>query len=239
MKHSPIMRPLPRLLAVGIVLLCSLALATCGPAPPACPDCPACSCNCPDPVVGLEGTTNLDTLALGSNLTVAGTASVTGAASFGSTLTASTSVTSADLTASDDVTVGDKILVDDIDEFTANNDIFFLQPTHAYIDATAVTTNTNLAANDRGELYTNQGAAGEITLTLPAAADGLNFCVYVYAAQNLNVDVQTGDQIHHLTDSAGDKIQNTGTIGDSVCLVGVDGTFWVPVHETGTWSDAN
>lgn len=233
------MRLSPSLRLFLLATLALLALATCGPTPPSCPDCPACTCNCPDPVVGLEGTTNLDTLALGSNLSVAGTAQVTGAASFGSTLTASTSVTSADLTASDDVSVGDKIMVDDIDELTANNDIFFLQPTHAYIDATAVTTNTNLAATDRGELYTNQGATAELQLVLPAAADGLNYCVYVFAAYTVTVDVQTGDQIHHLTNSAGDKIQNTGTAGDSVCLVAVDGTYWVPVHETGTWSDAD
>ena len=92
---------------------------------------------------------------------------------------------------------------------------------------------------DSGALITNMGATAEITLTLPAATAGLQYCIYVSDAYTITVALDGADQIHHLTNSAGDRLQNTGTAGDSVCLTAADGTYWLPLQEIGTWSDAN
>jgi len=111
--------------------------------------------------------------------------------------------------------------------------------TGAKKDYTAKTADYTITIAESGALFSNGGATKEITYTLPSAAEGLNFCFYVYAAYTVNVDVASGDQTHHLTNAAGDRIQNTGTAGDSVCLMGADATYWIPTQEIGTWSDAN
>jgi hypothetical protein len=66
----------------------------------------------------------------------------------------------------------------------------------------------------------------------------LKFCFYTFTAQTLYVDPAADDQIHHLTDAAGDRISN-GTVGDSICLLAADNTYWLPSGEVGTWTDAN
>jgi len=111
---------------------------------------------------------------------------------------------------------------------------------HAYVDAVAKTSDYNVDDNtDTGGLFTNQGASGGgVRFTLPGAVEGLNYCFYVFATNMITVDVQSGDQIHHLTNSAGDCITNT-TEGDSIYVYAIDGTYWVPMQEVGTWNDGN
>jgi hypothetical protein len=104
------------------------------------------------------------------------------------------------------------------------------------IDVQAVTTDTTMTAAQSGRYWSNQGATVTTTLTLPSAAEGLWLCYYTYIAQQVYIDPASGDQIHHLTNAVGDRIGNA-TAGDSVCLVSVDTTYWVPLQETGTWSD--
>ena len=52
------------------------------------------------------------------------------------------------------------------------------------------------------------------------------------------VDPQAADQIYSLTNAAGDRILNT-TAGNSVCLLAIDGTYWIAIYPVGTWSDAD
>jgi len=111
-------------------------------------------------------------------------------------------------------------------------------PWHAGLDVTAITTDTTIADTDTAGTYTNQGATGSLTITLPEAAADLNYCFYTFAAQEIAIDPATGDQIHHLTNAAGDTITNS-TAGDSICLLAVDATYWIPLQEEGTWADGN
>lgn len=103
----------------------------------------------------------------------------------------------------------------------------------------AKTASYSVAATDNGDLFTNIGATAEVTFTLPTAAEGLNYCFYVGAAYTVTIELDGSDQVHHLTNAAGDRVQNAGTAGDSLCIQAIDATYWVPVHETGTWADAN
>lgn len=103
----------------------------------------------------------------------------------------------------------------------------------------AKTSNYSVLATDNGDLFTNVGATAEVTFTLPTAVEGLNYCFYVYAAYTVTLELNGSDQFHHLTNAAGDRAQNTGTAGDSVCFTAIDTTYWLPIHETGTWSDVN
>ena len=60
-----------------------------------------------------------------------------------------------------------------------------------------------------------------------------------YDGDDVYIDPAAADQIHVLTNSAGDRISNT-TSGDSVCLIAADGTYWIVIPaSTGTWADAN
>lgn len=92
---------------------------------------------------------------------------------------------------------------------------------------------------ETGALFSNEDTSSEITLTLPAAVEGLNYCIYVYEVYTLTLDVDDADQIHHLTNAVGDSLQNVGTAGDSICLKAINDVYWVPLGEIGTWSDAN
>jgi len=106
-------------------------------------------------------------------------------------------------------------------------------------DVVTKTSSYVVTVAESGTLYSNMGATAEVTLTLPAAVSGLNYCFYVADAYTMTIDPDDADQVHHLTNAAGDRLQNTGTAGDSVCLTAVDGTYWVPTGEEGTWSDAD
>jgi hypothetical protein len=103
---------------------------------------------------------------------------------------------------------------------------------------TAYTVTHSLAAADTNGLFTNMGASGALTMTLPAAQAGYNYCVYVAAGQAVYVDPATGDQIASLTDAAGDRISNAAA-GSSICLVAADTTNWLPLAPVGAWADAN
>jgi hypothetical protein len=42
-----------------------------------------------------------------------------------------------------------------------------------------------------------------------------------------------------LTNAAGDAISSNATIGDTVELVALDDTKWLPIRTVGTWADVN
>jgi hypothetical protein len=90
-----------------------------------------------------------------------------------------------------------------------------------------------------GRIVTNLGAISLLTLNLPPALEGLNFVVSLSAAQQVDVNPQTGDQIIGLTDNAGDAIRSGSTIGTTVELVALDSTKWLPIRTIGTWTDVN
>jgi hypothetical protein len=115
-------------------------------------------------------------------------------------------------------------------------------PTGTASDGTAVfhsTTGGGLWSAASGYLFTNYGASGAITYTLPAAARGMIFRFGVASAQTLKVDPQNDDQIIGLTDVQGDKIASDMTIGTAITLVALDSTNWLPIPSRGTWTDDN
>jgi hypothetical protein len=114
----------------------------------------------------------------------------------------------------------------------------WLDLTYAKRDFAAKTAGYTILADQRGAIFSNLGATGALTLTLPTAAKGLNFCFYTGAAQTLYIDPAGTNQISHLTNAGGDRISNA-TAGDSVCLVGISTSAWIPLGEVGTWADAN
>jgi hypothetical protein len=92
-------------------------------------------------------------------------------------------------------------------------------------NATAVytyTSNSPLTTAQSGSVITNFGAGGAVTFDLPDAVKGLYYIVTLAAAQDVNVNPQSGDRIWALTDGDGDAISSDAT-----------------VRTTGTWSDAN
>jgi hypothetical protein len=93
-----------------------------------------------------------------------------------------------------------------------------------------------------GVTLINFGATDEITVTLPdvsLSTVGYQYCIYVYSAYTVTIKPATGDQIHALTNAAGDRIQNVGTVGDSICLLNITSADWAPMQEVGTWSDVD
>lgn len=105
-----------------------------------------------------------------------------------------------------------------------------------------VTTDYTVLSTDAGKILTNSGAGAAITFTLPEASTviGKPFHFVVVTADTVNVDVDAADIIVPLTNAAGDKIVNTGTLGNMVTLVAVDNTNFVTLgKEVGTWSDGN
>ena len=106
----------------------------------------------------------------------------------------------------------------------------------------AVSTDYTLTQATSGSTLVNFGATGEITITLPdvdLTTVGYQYCFYVYDAYTITIKPATGDMIHALTNAAGDRIQNVGTAGDSICLLNITSVHWAPMQEVGTWSDVD
>lgn len=154
-------------------------------------------------------------------------------------LTVTTALTVPDATASDDLVV--------VDDASIGGDLSVTgttTSTGAIAGPVNVVLNTDgtevLTAGQSGAVITNTTAVA-LTVTLPDAAAGLVYHFTVLGVAAVNIDPSTtADQIKGgLTDSGGDKIQNAGTVGDHITLVGVNGSTWLPISEHGTWSDAN
>lgn len=106
----------------------------------------------------------------------------------------------------------------------------------------AVSANYTATQSESGATLLNFGATGEIMITLPdvsLSTVGYRYCFYVYSAYTMTIVPFAGDQIHALTNAAGDRVQNVGTLGDSLCLLNITSADWVPMQEVGTWSDVD
>jgi hypothetical protein len=103
---------------------------------------------------------------------------------------------------------------------------------------TAKTANYTVLADQSGQLFTNDGAAGTITFALPAGEEGMEFFFNVRAAQELRID-PNGTETISLPSSgvpgAAGKYLVADAIGESVHLMFTDGN-WFVVGFTGTWT---
>lgn len=116
------------------------------------------------------------------------------------------------------------------------------QPVHiaklvSQVPVTPVTTTASPASTDSGTVYNNIGASDTAVITLPTAADGLQFTVSVMVAQLLNIFANTGDKIRvaSVVTSAGGGI-SSNTIGSSITLVALDSETWFATSVVGSWS---
>ncbi len=101
----------------------------------------------------------------------------------------------------------------------------------------AKTSNYSVAAADCGKVFTNLGATGAITLTLPASpAAGDNYTFAVQAAQELRVDPGTAT-IRDDSGQTADKYKACSTIGACLKLVADSNGDWVTIAKNGTWTE--
>jgi len=138
---------------------------------------------------------------------------------------------------------GSTFSIDDLtvaDELTVTDDATISGVLQAkYLPVTSATQTVTLTTASAGKIIYNSTTA-TTTWTLPDAAAGLWYMFAIDSATAaVNIDPQAGDQILSICDSTGDKISNTGTAGDSVCLYAIDGVDWIVLSSHGTWSDGN
>lgn len=103
----------------------------------------------------------------------------------------------------------------------------------------AHTAGDTLTAAESGSVHTNTGAAGAVTLVLPAAAVGLEFFFGVGAAQELRIDPNGTETISlpstGVPAAAGAYIV-ADAIGETVHLMCAKAGTWSVMGYTGTWT---
>jgi len=101
----------------------------------------------------------------------------------------------------------------------------------------AHTSDDTLAAAESGSVHTNLGAAGPVTLTLPASAPaGTVFTFAVQAAQQLRLD-PGGSAIRDDSGQTAGKYKSAGAVGECITLVADSNGDWATVAKHGTWSE--
>jgi hypothetical protein len=91
---------------------------------------------------------------------------------------------------------------------------------------------------DSGAIIKNTSVVSA-TFTLPAAAAGLNYCVFNYSGSDVIIEfTDDADVALNEVNSAGDSVTNT-TAYDHICLTAIDAINWVTGSSIGTWADGN
>lgn len=102
---------------------------------------------------------------------------------------------------------------------------------------TAKTASYTITATDLalGNAFSNAGASGAITLTLPAPKVGARLWVLKQAQQNLTLAPPSGVDVDGYTS----YWRNTAAENNkATLLIGISATKWVAVLSTGTWAGA-
>jgi hypothetical protein len=107
----------------------------------------------------------------------------------------------------------------------------------APIEVSDKTAAYTILAAECGMCFTNDGAGGAVTLTLPVGEEGLHYYFNVRAAQELRID-PNGSETSSLPSNgvpgAAGKYLTANAIGETVHLLFVDGN-WCVLGFTGTW----
>ena len=108
---------------------------------------------------------------------------------------------------------------------------------YGLMPVSAKTASYPVTAADSGTLFKTSNA---ITLTLPGAAAGLNYCIVNYDGADLVIAfTDATDVAINEVNSPGDRVTNT-TAFDNICLAAIDTTNWATIGTSiGTWSDGN
>lgn len=101
----------------------------------------------------------------------------------------------------------------------------------------AKTQSYAVTAADSGAIIKS---SGNITMTLPGAAAGLNYCIVNYDGGDLVIAfTDATDVALNEVNSPGDRVTNT-TAFDNICLTAIDTTNWATIGTSiGTWADGN
>jgi len=81
---------------------------------------------------------------------------------------------------------------------------------------------------------------GDYDVKLPAAVTGMSICIYNEAANTIAIDPNDSDYIilDGVTAAVGEHIENsTAAIGDFMCLVAKDTTYWTSMGYAGSWEE--
>ena len=102
---------------------------------------------------------------------------------------------------------------------------------------TAATKSVTAAEN--GEMYITTYASGTTTVTLPAAAVGLEYTFVSGKGLTVTIDTASAsDTINYLTLDAGDTIDSNAATGDSVRLTCARANTWdVTAMGSSAWTD--
>lgn len=103
----------------------------------------------------------------------------------------------------------------------------------------AHTGDDTLTAAESGSVHTNAGAAGAVTLTLPAAVVGLEFFFQVEEAQELRIDPDGTETISLPSNGvpgAAGKYLTANAAGETVHLMCCKAGTWGVMGYTGTWT---
>lgn len=102
----------------------------------------------------------------------------------------------------------------------------------------AKTANYTVVGPDNGKTFTNQGASGAITFSLPAATPGAWFRFVVKAAQELRIDPNGTETISLPTgvQQAAGKYIGADAIGERISVECVKAGEWDTSDGVGTWT---
>ena len=104
------------------------------------------------------------------------------------------------------------------------------------------TADYQILASQSGGTFTNRGASGGMTFTLPGAAKGAIFHFVVTAADVMKINPHTDTGTIEMTagGSWGAKLAghqvNATALGDHVTLQCKGGDDWIALDQNGTWS---
>jgi archaellin len=96
------------------------------------------------------------------------------------------------------------------------------------------TANASLtAAECRGAVVTNAGAAGTLEFTLPAAVVGASVTIYAKEAEIIEAIPAGGERFSSA--AADEQLDSEGDLGNSLTLVCMETGVWEVVSSSGTW----
>jgi len=102
---------------------------------------------------------------------------------------------------------------------------------------TAYTASHTVTSAETGTTFTNSGAAGAITFTMPTPAAGLVYTFIVATAQTVTVDVSGAVviAIGEISGTAGGGASSNSPYS-SVTLKAISTTLWIATSSTGSWT---
>lgn len=119
---------------------------------------------------------------------------------------------------------------------TFNADLISDFPIIGKMSVSPQTGNFGPGTQDSRTIFTNEGAAGAITVTLPSAAAGFDYIFIVQSANNIVITAAAGDTIRiaGAVSSAGGTATN-GTIGSVLRISTINATEWIAREVQGAW----